>query len=235
MEEQQRMQSTYLEEGMERILLAVIGIMDDAEEIERQRKIALTSNVDRLIHLRELSEAVQLYKRIGCVRFTELKQWDYRILSFFLRQEHKGKADSLRADIITSLFTPFSQMHPRATYKTEEEADFPLSSLSNSYIKKAPEHLNKRYSESELVETLSSIYNAIKEEDRDRKSNTEKLYFQLQRDRSDTTTVDCAVKTDDDGLCERLSTCSLNQEEQDKTVLRPGDDFTLLVDCDDLL
>lgn len=204
MAEEYRMQSAYPVEGMEDVFIGLIGIKDDTDEIERQRKMAITLNVDWLIYLRELSEAVQLYKMIGCSsRFIQLKEWHYSILAFLFRQEHKGFADDLRA-----LSTPFAS---RATYKTKDGkilGDFPLSSVSDSFIKKASEHLNKRLGEVEL-DTRSSIYNAIKEENRDRKS-------------------DCPVKTD-------VSTCSLNGEEQDKTVSRPGSDFTLFIDDTHLL
>lgn len=242
MEEQQRMQSTYPEEGMEQIFIGVIGIQDDADEIERQRKTALTLNVDWLIHLRELSEAVQLYKMIGCVRFTQLKEWHHSILAFFLRQGERGIADCLRAEIRRTLFTPFTSMkpddyhtgkrYPMARYKTEDGeilGDFPLSSIPNSYIKNASEHLHNRLSDVELVETLSSFYNAIKEEDRDHKSNNARSCIFNHND-----TVQTAI-TSDCGVCEGLSTCSLNHESQDKTVSRPGDDFTLVIDGTDLL
>lgn len=195
------MQSAYPVEGMEDVFIGLIGIKDDADEIERQRKMAITLNVDWLIHLRELSEAVQLYKMIGHSRFIQLKEWHYSVLVFLFRQEHKGFADDLRV-----LLTPFALSN-----------NFPLSSVSDSFI-------NKRLGEGELVEILSSIYNARKEGNRDRKASSQTLV-----------TSDCPVKTDVSGLCDKLSTCSLNGEEQDKTVSRPGSDFTLFIDDTHLL
>ena len=54
--------------GMESIYLKIIGIENDLDQIEVQRNIAREENVDFLVHLREVSEEVQLYCSLGIVK-----------------------------------------------------------------------------------------------------------------------------------------------------------------------
>lgn len=61
MSENLRTISNYPDDEREIIFLTIIGIENNKEEIERQKNIALEEKVYWLIHLREVSEEIQLY------------------------------------------------------------------------------------------------------------------------------------------------------------------------------
>lgn len=115
MTEQPRTQSDCPIPEMEGMFLDLIGIKDETDEIERQRELAIKENVDWLIHLRELGEAIQLLKTIGLARFTEVKIWPRNTLAFLIRKEEKGKLPCLKA-VSTMQMMPFTPIAAHCPY-----------------------------------------------------------------------------------------------------------------------
>jgi hypothetical protein len=66
--EKPRKVSLYPQPGMEEVYLHIMGIENNQAEIERQKAIALSCNIDWLIFLRECSEEVQLLAYAGVIR-----------------------------------------------------------------------------------------------------------------------------------------------------------------------
>jgi len=59
--------SNYPDSEMEDVYLKIMGIWHEPQQIAKHKAIAAEHKVDWLVHLREVSEEIQLYRHLGIV------------------------------------------------------------------------------------------------------------------------------------------------------------------------